>query len=142
MKHVVHFILIFSLMLFPVKTVNAEFFANTGLRANEISREELIQIFLFFKKFDTKQGVKITVVLPPPDSYLFRLLATSELHQSASQYYSSIQARIASGTAAPVFAATEAEVLIKVANIPWSIGYYYDSIRVNDGFGVKTLVVR
>jgi hypothetical protein len=42
----------------------------------------------------------------------------------------------------PVWAETEAEILIKIANIPYSIGYYYDSVKINDGYGVKTLSIK
>ena len=36
---------------------------------------------------------------------------------------------------------SEFEVLIKVSNIPNSIGYYYDGVKYNDGFGIQTLQI-
>jgi hypothetical protein len=107
-----------------------------------MTREEIIQIFFFFKKYEARQGVKLTVVLPPPNSYLFRTLATVELGVSSSQYLDSIRARVAEGSANPVWAETEAEILIKVSNIPYSIGYYYESVKINDGYGVKTISIK
>jgi hypothetical protein len=54
----------------------------------------------------------------------------------------SIRARVTEGSANPVWAETEAEILIKVSNIPYSIGYYYESVKINDGYGVKTISIK
>lgn len=134
-------ILLFFLSFLPIST-NADFLANRSINRSEMTREEIIQIFFFFKKYEARQGVKLTVILPPPNSYLFRTLATSELEVSSSQYLDSIRARVSEGSANPVWAETEAEILIKIANIPYSIGYYYDSVKINDGYGVKTLSIK
>ena len=102
------------LSIFPIFT-NADFVANRSLSTNEISREEITHIFLFIKKFDTRQGARLTVILPPRGSYLMRVLATHELQMSATQYLASVDARISDGTAAPIFAETEAEVISKLS---------------------------
>ena len=135
------YFLLFFLSFLPIST-NADFLANRSINRSEMTREEIIQIFFFFKKYEARQGVKLTVILPPPNSYLFRTLATSELEVSSSQYLDSIRARVSEGSANPVWAETEAEILIKIANIPYSIGYYYDSVKINDGYGVKTLSIK
>ena len=135
------YILLFFLSFLPIST-NADFIANRSINRSEMTREEIIQVFFFFKKYEARQGVKLTVILPPPNSYLFRTLATSELEVSSSQYLDSIRARVSEGSANPVWAETEAEILIKIANIPYSIGYYYDSVKINDGYGVKTLSIK
>lgn len=137
----ISYILLFFLSFLPIST-NADFVANRSINRFEMTREEIIQIFFFFKKFEARQGVKLTVVLPPPNSYLFRTLATNELGVSSSQYLDSIRARVTEGSANPVWAETEAEILIKVSNIPYSIGYYYESVKINDGYGVKTISIK
>ncbi len=129
------------LSLTPTST-NADFVVNRSINASELTREELIQIFFFFKKFETRQGVRLTIVLPPPDSFLFKQLATGELGTTPSQYLASVRARVSDGSANPIFAETDAEILIKISNIPYSIGYYYDTVKINDGYGVKTLSIK
>lgn len=143
MKNLFFYYLLAAILLVIIpKTSRADFIVNHSISTSELSREEVFQIFFFLKKFDSKLGVKLIVILPPPNSYLFKQLATQELDMSASQYLSSIRARIVDGSAHPVFADSEAEVLIKVANTPYSIGYFYNSIKINDGYGVKTIIIK
>ena len=141
MKQALIAILLVFLSLTPTST-NADFVVNRSINASELTREELIQIFFFFKKFETRQGVRLTIVLPPPGSYLFKQLATGELGTTPSQYLASVRARVSDGSANPIFAETDAEILIKISNIPYSIGYYYDTVKINDGYGVKTLSIK
>ena len=143
MKNLFFYYLLAAILLMIIpKTSRADFIVNHNISTSELSREDIFQIFFFIKKFDNRLGVKLTVILPPPNSYLFKQLATQELDMSASQYLNSIKARMVDGSAAPVFAESEAEVLIKIANTPYSIGYFYNSIKINDGYGVKTVVIK
>lgn len=143
MKHKIFiFSIVAALLVIVPKFTKADFVVNHTISTNEMSRDELTQIFLFLKKYESKQGVRMTVILPPPDSYLFKVLATSELGSTSSQYLANVRSKIAAGTAQPIFAETEAEILIKVSNTPYSIGYYYDAVKLNDGFGVKTISIK
>ena len=136
-----YFLAIVLLLAFP-KSSKADFVVNQSIISNEMTQEEIIHIFFFYKKYDARQGSKLVVILPPANSYLFKQLATKELNTSASQYLTSVKAKIAEGSASPIFVETEAEVLIKVSNTPYSIGYFYDSLKLNDGYGVKTVIIK
>ena len=93
---------------------------------SEIDRREVVEIFLFLRKYWTDSGTKAKVVLPPYGSRSFSKLASIELGQSSITYYESVTGKLHAGTADPIFVATESYVPIKVSQTPYSIGYYYD----------------
>ena len=47
----ISYILLFFLSFLPIST-NADFVANRSINRFEMTREEIIQIFFFFKKFE------------------------------------------------------------------------------------------
>lgn len=136
------FLIVIAMLLGAPRWSRADFVVNTSIISNEFTRDDLVQIFLFLRKYEFRQGVKLTVVLPPPTSYLFKSLASNELGMSSSQYYASIVAKMSDGSATPIFASSESEVLIKVASTPYSIGYFYNYVKINDGYGVKSIVIK
>ena len=135
-------IILTLILLFWVNTSSAEFIVNESANVTQLSRAEVIKIFLFYRKFWGNSGAKITVILPPPNSLLFKKLATEELNVGAISYYESIKARTFAGAADPVFVDSEAEVLIKVSNTPYSIGYYHDHFKINTGYGITTVSIQ
>lgn len=127
------------LFLVMSRPVGSEIVVNSSVLETQITREEAIKIFLFYRKFWDRSGARITVVLPPPSSMLFKRLAIEELNLSSSDYYDSIKAKMYAGAAQPIFVESESEVLIKIANIPYSIGYFHGNFKINTGFGIRTI---
>lgn len=131
----------FALML-AVQISGADVIANHTVNETQLSREEVIQIFLFYKKYWDRSGARIVVILPAPDSILFRKLAAEELNLASSSYYDGLKAKIISAQASPIFVDNEAEMLLKVATIPYSIGYYHNQFKINTGYGIKTVLIQ
>ena len=124
MKKIFISIICLLLMGFPTKGAT-EMVVNESVAETQLTRDEAVKIFLFYRKFWDKSGTRIVVVLPPPNSLLFKKLAIEELNLGATNYYESVKSKMFAGAAQPVIAESENEVLIKVANIPYSIGYYH-----------------
>ena len=122
--------------------VNSDIIVNEYVTETQLSREDVIKIFLFYRKFWEKSGNKIIVVLPPANSMLFKKLTSEELQLGATTYYEKIRTSMIDGTASPVFVESENEVLIKVSNTPYSIGYYHGYFKINTGFGLRTIPVQ
>ena len=137
------FIAIFCLFLlgFSGRT-SSEIIVNEYVVETQLTRDDVIRIFLFYRKFWEKSGNKIVVVLPPPNSMLFKKLASEELRIGPTSYYEKVKNAIADGSASPLFAESENEVLIKVSNTPYSIGYYHGYFKINTGFGLRTIPVQ
>lgn len=129
------------LLLGAARPVNSEMVVNSAVVETQITREEAIKIFLFYRKFWERSGVRITVVLPPPQSMLFKRLAIEELNLNSADYYENVKAKMYAGAAQPIFVESESEVLIKIANIPYSIGYYHGNFKINTGYGIRTISV-
>jgi len=137
------FIFLLSLFLLGFSgTAQPEMVVNDTVVETQLARDEVIKIFLFYRKFWEKSGNKIVVVLPPANSMLFKKLANEELHLGATSYYEKVKTAILDGSASPVFAESENEVLIKVSNIPFSIGYYHGYFKINTGFGIRTILIQ
>lgn len=130
-----------ALLLSSASIANSEIVVNALVLENQLTREETIKIFLFYRKFWERSGARITVVLPPPNSILFKRLAVEELNLSSTDYFESIKAKMYAGAAQPIFVESESEVLIKIANIPYSIGYYHGNFKINTGFGIRTISI-
>ena len=69
-------------------------------------------------------------------------LASEELNLGPTEYYENVKAKMFAGAAQPVIAESENEVLIKISNIPYSIGYYHGNFKINTGFGIRTITVQ
>lgn len=137
------FISIVCVLLMAFPTVGStEMVVNESVIETQISRDEAVKIFLFYRKFWDKSGTRIVVVLPPPNSVLFRRLASEELNLGPTEYYENVKAKMFAGAAQPVIAESENEVLIKISNIPYSIGYYHGNFKINTGFGIRTITVQ
>jgi hypothetical protein len=142
MKKLIKTILFFLAFELFVKFANADLIVNESVIETQISREEAVKIFLFYQKFWNRNGARITVILPPPDSVLFKKLAIDELNLGPTDYYESVKAKMFAGAAQPIFAQSESEIIIKVANTPYSIGYYHGTFKFNSGYGIKTLTIQ
>lgn len=130
-----------ALLLSSASIANSEIVVNAMVLENQLTREETIKIFLFYRKFWERSGARITVVLPPPNSMLFKRLAVEELNLSSTDYFENVKAKMYAGAAQPIFVESESEVLIKIANIPYSIGYYHGNFKINTGFGIRTISI-
>ena len=111
---------------------------NATVDLHTIAREDVVGIFMFQKRY-WDSGNKVVVVLPPLGSISFNRLAVLELRVGAQFYNDMIQAKVQHGLAAPVFVTQESFIPIKVANTPYSIGYYHDTITINTGIGIRVL---
>ena len=116
MKKILIFILCIFTLAFPSQN-SAEIIINDSVVETSLTKDEVIKIFLFYRKFWEKSGARIVVVLPPPNSILFRKLALDELNTNSNDYYESIKSKMYAGAAQPVFTESEQEVLIKISNI-------------------------
>jgi hypothetical protein len=71
------FIAIFCLFLLGFSgSASSEIIVNEYVGETQLTRDDIIRIFLFYRKFWEKSGNKIVVVLPPPNSMLFKKLAS------------------------------------------------------------------
>jgi len=143
---VVLFILLFGGILAMAKNLPREesnFIVQkqVHIEGNYVTREEVIQIFMF-KTRTWEDNARISVILPPPDSVSFRQLAVEELGMSSQTYLESIKAKEYDGMITVTFAASEPFVVLKVANTPHSIGYYKNAIAINSGLNVRMLTIR
>ncbi len=132
--------IILSCLLMLPMTSNSEFIVNEKAPVIKMTEPDLFQIFLFYQKFWFSSGERIIVVLPPLDSALFKRLAFTLKLDSVS-YKDNINNKIQQEGIRPVIADSEFGVLIKVANTPNSIGYYYDGVKYNDGYGINTIQI-
>jgi hypothetical protein len=98
----------------------------------------MVQLFSFFSPY-TSAGEKVVIILPPKDSLSFKVLAMRYLKTQPIDYYESIQSKIYSGKANPIFTDTDDYVLIKVAVTPFSIGFHHDQIILNTDYGIRVL---
>lgn len=124
-----------------ISAETSSFIINRLVLSDSITQEELAQIFLFQVKL-WPNNAKVTVILPPVDSIAFRTLAVEELGMSSNSYYELLKAKEYSGRASLNFASSESFVVIKVAQTPYSIGYFSNSMAINAGLGIKILKVR
>ena len=105
-----------------------------------MTRAEVIDIFFFHKKY-LDSGIRVVVVLPPQDSISFKRMAMLILNISPALYYETILAKSNGGHINPIFAYSEDFVPIKVANTPYSIGYYHDTITINTAIGISVVPI-
>lgn len=134
-----NFIFILAFLFYSAEA-SADIIVNEHSPVSSLTKDEMFQIFLFYQKF-WQNGQKITVILPPTESLLFKRLS-SELQVSSTSYSTNVVDKIKAGNQQVVVTNTELEVLIKVANTSNSIGFYYDGVRVNNGFGISVVPVR
>jgi hypothetical protein len=116
----------------------ADFIVHTSLSLKSLTVYEMVQLFSFFSPY-TSAGEKVVIILPPKDSLSFKVLAMRYLKTQPIDYYESIQSKIYSGKANPIFTDTDDYVLIKVAVTPFSIGFHHDQIILNTDYGIRVL---
>ena len=119
----------------------SDFIANRRVNIDELTRNDILEIFLFQIKF-WQNNTKIVVVLPPYESVSFKRLAQNELKMTTVSYYETLKAKEYAGKATLLFAPNDAFVVIKVAQTPYSIGYYKDAITINNGIAVRVIRLR
>jgi hypothetical protein len=120
-------------------TVEAEFLANATMD-HSISHRELESVFKLQTRYvSAYPGHVVTVVLPPVDSISFKRLASEELYLSPVYYADTLTSQISSGSFPPIRVDTESQIIIKLINTPYSIGYYNEILVINTKFGLRKL---